>query len=143
MDRAKESSRRGYSGHGQQRVHRRIGGAVALRARFDRGVRVPFFSRARGARIAPVGRELLASARVMRVRRARAPLASCIKASCDIFARTQDCDGQPADAAPAAHKAMTTDKRAIVRAGLAYRVVEMSTDECGANFLITEWTNMS
>ena len=73
MDRAKESSRRGYSGHGQQRVHRRIGGAVALRARFDRGVRVPFFSRARGARIAPVGRELLASARV------RVPLA---RASC-------------------------------------------------------------
>ena len=32
MDRAKESSR---LGHGQQRVHRRIGGAVALRARVD------------------------------------------------------------------------------------------------------------
>ena len=32
MDRAKESSR---LGHGQQRVHRRIGGAVALRARVE------------------------------------------------------------------------------------------------------------
>ena len=79
----------------------------------DRGVRAPFFSRARGARIAPVGRELLASG--VRVRACARSLSFFVEIQWmqSDFSGAGANAGHPALATPAHNTTRTACKSAI------------------------------